>query len=134
MTVLNRAVALMLNIDRYGGKLYERDDSTIILKDYQCMSMRQLDLIHEQFPQVDITMQSHKDSASGFVVIFVVRDNPSVLRTSTFAQAVMLSVLLATTLSYEFIYSAFFLFSRKNAMRIYKRQRLDSCLKLPMRP
>jgi hypothetical protein len=31
------------------------------------------------------------------------------LRTSTFAQAVMLSVLLATTLSYEFIYSAFFL-------------------------
>lgn len=109
MTVLNRAVALMLNIDRYGGKLYERDDSTIILKDYECMSMRQLDLIHEQFPQVDITMQSHKDSASGFVVIFVVRDNPSVLRTSTFAQAVMLSVLLATTLSYEFIYSAFFL-------------------------
>jgi len=109
MTVLNRAVALMLNIDRYGGKLYERDDSTIILKDYECMSMRQLDLIHEQFPQVDITVQSHKDSASGFVVIFVVRDNPSVLRTSTFAQAVMLSVLLATTLSYEFIYSAFFL-------------------------
>jgi hypothetical protein len=109
MTVLNRAVALMLNIDRYGGKLYERDDSTIILKDYECMSMRQLDLIHEQFPQVDITVQSHEDSASGFVVIFVVRDTPSVLRTSTFAQAVMLSVLLATTLSYEFIYSAFFL-------------------------
>ena len=109
MTRLQRTVALMLNIDRYGGKLHERDDSTIILKDYRCMSMRQLDLIHEQFPQVDITVQSHEDSASGFVVIFVVRDNPSVLRTSTFAQSVMLCVLLATSLSYEFIYSAFFL-------------------------
>jgi len=109
MARLQRSVALMLNIDRYGGKLHERDDSTIILKDYRCMSMRQLDLIHEQFPQVDITVQSHEDSASGFVVIFVVRDNPSVLRTSTFAQSVMLCVLLATSLSYEFIYSAFFL-------------------------
>jgi hypothetical protein len=109
ITRLHRTVTLMLNIDRYGGRLYERDDSTIILKDYRCMSMRQLDLIHEQFPHVDITVQSHHDSASGFVVIFVLRDNPSMLRTSTFAQAVMFSVLLAATLSYEFIYSAFFL-------------------------
>ena len=109
MTRLQRSVALMLNIDRYGGKLHESDDSTIILKDYRCMSMRQLDLIHEQFPQVDITVQSHEDSASGFVVIFVVRDTPSVLRTSTFAQSVMLCLLLVISLTYEFIYSAFFL-------------------------
>jgi hypothetical protein len=106
---LRNSVALMLNTDRYGGKLHERDDSTIILKDYRCMSMRQLDLIQEQFPQVDITVQAHEDSASGFVVIFVARDNPSVLRTSTFAQAVMLCVLFAATLTYDFIYSAFFL-------------------------
>ena len=106
---LRRTVALILNTERYGGSLQQRDDSTLILRDFRCMSMHLLDLIHEQFPQVDITVQAHEDSASGFVVIFVARDNPSVLRTSTFAQAVMLCVLFAVTLTYDFIYSAFFL-------------------------
>ena len=107
ITRLRKNVALIFNLDRYGGKLHERDDSTVILKDYRCMSMRQLDLIHEQFPQVDITVQAHEDSASGFVVVFVVRDTPRILRTSTFAQAVMLCILLTISLSYEIIYGAF---------------------------
>ena len=105
---LRRTVALILNTDRYGGSLSQRDDSTLILKDYRCMSMHLLDLIHEQFPQVDITVQSHEDSASGFALIFVLRDSPSVLRSSTFAQAAMLAGLVALTLTYDFLHTAFF--------------------------
>ena len=105
---LRRTVALILNTERYGGTLNQRDDSTLILKDYRCMSMHLLDLIHEQFPQVDITVQSHEESASGFVLIFVLRDSPSVLRSSTFAQAVMLAVLVALALTYDFLHTAFF--------------------------
>jgi hypothetical protein len=106
---LRNAVSVICNTDRYGGRLIQRDDSTLILKDYRCMSMHLFDLIQEQFPQVDITVQSHEDSASGFVVIFVMRDTRSVFRGSTFAQAVMLAGILALTLTYELIHATFFL-------------------------
>jgi hypothetical protein len=105
---LRRTVALILNTERYGGTLQQRDDSTLILRDFRCMSMHLLDLIHEQFPQVDITVQAHEDSAAGFVVIFVLRDSPSVVRSSTFAQGVILAGLVALALSYDFLHTAFF--------------------------
>lgn len=101
---LRTTIALVFNTERYGGKLIQRDDSTIMLKDYRCMSVQLLHLIQEQFPQVDITVQAHEDSASGFVMLFVMRDSPSVLHSSTFAQAVIFSGLLAVTLTYELIY------------------------------
>lgn len=109
VTRLRNAVAVICNTERYGGRLIQRDDSTIILKDYRCMNLRLFDLVQEQFPQVDITVQSHEDSASGFVVIFVMRDSRSVFRGSTFAQAVMLAGILAVSLTYELIYTTFFL-------------------------
>ena len=104
---LRTTIAVVLNTERYGGRLIERDDSTIVLKDYRCISMRVLDLIHEQFPQVDVTVQSHEDSTSGFVVVFVMRDNASVFRTSTFAQAVIFCCLVALSLTYEYIFATF---------------------------
>ena len=104
---LRTTISVVLHTDRYGGKLIERDDSTIILKDYRCISMRLLDLIQEQFPQVDVTVQSHEDSTSGFVVVFVMRDSASVLRTSTFAQAVIFCCLVALSLTYDYIFATF---------------------------
>ena len=104
---LRTTIALVFNTERYGGRLIQRDDSTIILKDYRCMNMRLFDLVQEQFPQVDITVQSHEDSASGFVVIFVMRDSRSLFRGSTFAQAVLLAGILACTLTRKLIYATF---------------------------
>jgi hypothetical protein len=104
---LRTTVSVVLNTDRYGGKLIERDDSTVVLKDYRCISMRLLDLIHEQFPQVDVTIQSHEDSVSGFVVVFVLRDSASVFRTSTFAQTVIFCCLVALSVTYDYIFATF---------------------------
>ena len=104
---LRSTISVVLNTDRYGGKLIERDDSTIVLKDYRCISMRLLDLIQEQFPQVDVTMQSHEDSASGFVIVFVLRDNASVFRTSTFAQAIIFGCLVVLSLTYDYIFATY---------------------------
>jgi hypothetical protein len=106
---LRTTIALVFNTERYGGRLIQRDDSTLMLKDYRCMSVQLLHLIQEQFPQVDITVQAHEDSTSGFVMLFVMRDSPSVLRSSTFAQAVMFSCILTVALTHELIYSAFLL-------------------------
>jgi len=103
MRQLSKTVAQVLNTERFGAKLSQRDDCTLILKNYRCISMRRLDLIHEQFPQVDITVQSHVDSDAGFAVIFVLRDTASALHTSTCAQAVMLAAILVTALTYDYI-------------------------------
>jgi hypothetical protein len=107
MKCLHKTVAVVLNTARYGGKLIPRDDSTLILKDYRCISTRLLDLIHEQFPQVDVTIQSHEDSASGFVILFVLRDNTSLFRSSAFAQAVMFAFILTLTATYDFLFATF---------------------------
>jgi hypothetical protein len=103
MRQLCKTVAQVLNTERFGAKLSQRDDCTLILKNYRCISMRRLDLIHEQFPQVDITVQSHVDSDAGFAVIFVLRDTASALHTSTCAQGVMLAAILVTALTYDYI-------------------------------
>jgi hypothetical protein len=73
------------------------------------MSVKLLHLIQEQFPQVDITVQAHEDSASGFVMLFVMRENPSVIHNSTFAQTVIFSCILTVVLTHELIYSEFLL-------------------------
>ena len=103
MRQLAKTVAQVLHTERFGAKLSNCDDCTLILKNYRCISMRRLDLIHEQFPQVDITVQSHVDSDAGFAVIFVLRDTASALHTSTCAQAVMLAAILVTALTYDYI-------------------------------
>jgi len=107
MKCLHNTISVVLNTARYGGRLVQRDDSTLMLKDYRCISMRLLDLIHEQFPQVDVTIQSHDDSASGFVILFVMRDTTGVFRSSTFAQAVIFAFILALTVTYEFLLATF---------------------------
>ena len=33
---LRTTISVVLNTERYGGRLIERDDSTIVLKDYRC--------------------------------------------------------------------------------------------------
>jgi hypothetical protein len=50
MARLRRTAALVLNTERYGGTLTQRDDSTIILKNYRCLNSRVLSLLQEQFP------------------------------------------------------------------------------------
>jgi hypothetical protein len=45
MTRLRRTAGLVLNVERYGGNLTQRDDSTILLKNYRCLNARLLALM-----------------------------------------------------------------------------------------
>ena len=72
MARLRKTAGLILNIERYGGTLTQRDDSTIILKNYRCLNARLLALMQEQFPQLDISIQAC-DGSDAFVVVFVLR-------------------------------------------------------------
>jgi hypothetical protein len=105
---LRKTASLILNTDRYGGSLTQRDDSTIILRNYRCLNARLLALLQEQFPQLDIPIQAC-DGSDAFVVVFVLQPATSVLRSSSFAQAIFFACIFACAVAYKLIFTALFL-------------------------
>ena len=108
MTRLRRTAAVILNVERYGGNLTQRDDSTIILKNYRVLNARLLALLHEQFPQLDISIQAC-DGSDAFVVVFVLQPTASVLRSSSFAQVLLFACIFACAVAHKLISAALFL-------------------------
>ena len=108
MARLRQTAGIILNTDRYGGTLTQRDDSTLILKNYRCLNARLLALMQDQFPQLDISIQAC-DGGPAFVVVFVLRPTASVLRTSSFAQVLLLTCICACAVAHKLIFTALFL-------------------------
>jgi hypothetical protein len=108
MTRLRRTAGLILNVERYGGHLTQRDDSTIILRNYRCLNARLLALMQEQFPQLDISIQAC-DGSDAFVVVFVLQPTASVLRSSSFAQVLLFACIFACAVAHRLISAALFL-------------------------
>jgi hypothetical protein len=108
MARLRKTAGLVLNVERYGGTLTQRDDSTIILKNYRCLNARLLALMQEQFPQLDISVQAC-DGSDAFVVVFVLQPTASVLRSSSFAQVLFVACIFACAVAYKLIFAALFL-------------------------
>ena len=108
MARLRKTAGLILNTERYGGTLTQRDDSTLILKNYRCLNARLLALMQEQFPQLDISIQAC-DGSDAFVVVFVLRPTASVLRSSSFAQVLFCACICACAVAHKLISKALFL-------------------------
>jgi hypothetical protein len=108
MVRLRRTAGVVFNIESYGGNLTQRDDSTIILKNYRCLNARLLALLQEQFPQLDISVQAC-DGSDAFVVVFVLRPTSSVLCGSSFAQLFMFACIFACAVAHKLIYATLFL-------------------------
>jgi len=94
MRRLREVLALVLQTTKHGGRLLQRDDSTLILSNYNVMNVHAIDIIRDQFPHSEINIQADAGSSSGYVVIFVLRDQSSVLASSACFQ---LSLLLVVT-------------------------------------
>ncbi len=108
MARLRKTAGLVLNTERYGGNLTQRDDSTLILKNYRCINARLLALMQEQFPQLDISIQAC-DGGDAFVVVFVLQPAASVLRSSSFAQLLCFACIFACAVTHKLISTALFL-------------------------
>jgi len=108
MARLRKTAGLVLDIDRYGATMTQRDDSTIILKNYRCLNARLLALLQEQFPQLDISVQAC-DGSDTFVVVFVLLPTASVLRSSSFAQVLLFACICACAVAHKLISNALFL-------------------------
>lgn len=107
MARLRKTAGLILNSERYGGTITQRDDSTLILKNYRCLNARLLALMQEQFPQLDISIQAC-DGSDAFFVVFVLQPTASVLRSSSFAQLLFFACIFACAVAHKLISAALF--------------------------
>jgi len=87
-------------VQRRGGRLMERDAETLVLYDYDYVSMASLSLINEQFPQTHIATCQSAGSTSGYIVIFSYSNRRPLLTSYAFIHValVCLSICMSTYL------------------------------------
>ena len=81
------------NIERNGGTIIVRDDSTLILSNYNLVHLKLIDAVKAQYPNVEIYFENYTHSSSGYVVFFVFKSKRAVLTSSDFFQFVCLILL-----------------------------------------
>lgn len=70
MSRLKEGLRSMLDLDRRGGKLFQRDNETIVLTDCSSFTSEQLECLQTVYPQVRANVVQSDVSLSGFLVIF----------------------------------------------------------------
>lgn len=71
----------LLDLERRGGRLFQRDDNTIIVIDCSNFTSEQIDCVHTTYPHVQVSVLQSDASMSGFIVVFTVA--PRTFKTST---------------------------------------------------
>ena len=82
------------NTERNGGSIIVRDDSTLMLRNYNVLHMRLIDAVKAQYPHVEIYFENHSHSSSGYVVFFIFKPKRALLTSSSFFQFVCLTGLV----------------------------------------
>ena len=86
----------MFDLQRCGGRLTRRDDNTVVITNADFVSQQQLDAIQDEIPNLTITMQGCRTSASGFCVVIAGCDAPHPLCSAAFLEVIAaILVLLA---------------------------------------
>lgn len=93
MRRLREVVGVVLQTTKHGGRLLQRDESTLILSNYNGMNVHAMDIIRDQFPNSEINIQADPNSSSGYVIIFVVKDSSNLFASSACFQLSCLVVL-----------------------------------------
>jgi hypothetical protein len=108
MRRLREVVGVVLQTTKHGGKLIQRDESTLILSNYNGMNVHAMDIIRDQFPYSEINIQADSNSSSGYVVIFVLKDQSSVFSSSACFQISCLIVVTWCICLQQSVRDAFF--------------------------
>ncbi len=91
---LRLSVLRTFNTQRNGGSVIVRDDSTVMLRNYNVVHQRLVDAVRTQHPGVEIHFENHAHSSSGYVVFFALKPTRGVLSSSGCFQFVCLAALL----------------------------------------
>ena len=94
MEDIRQSLHRTFNIERNGGTIIVRDDSTLVLANYNLVHLQLIEAVKAQYPNVEIYFENYANSSSGYVVFFVFKSKRSLLTSSDFFQFVCL-VLIA---------------------------------------
>ena len=81
------------NLERNGGTIIARDDSTLMLANYNLVHLELIETVKIQHPNVEIYFENYTHSSSGYVVFFVFKPKRSLLTSSDFYQFICLVML-----------------------------------------
>ncbi len=60
----------LLDLERRGGRLFQRDNDTIILMDCNRFTSEQIDCVQTVYPQLEVAVLQSDASLTGFLVVF----------------------------------------------------------------
>lgn len=69
MECVQQYVRALLNMDRYGGRTFLRDEQTLVIYDTPAWSDREHHAMRNRFPECEISCVASMQSMSGFIVI-----------------------------------------------------------------
>jgi hypothetical protein len=67
---LERGLRGVLDVDRRGGRLFQRDNETIVLMDCNSLTSGQIERLQTAYPHLQVTVLQSEASASGFLILF----------------------------------------------------------------
>ena len=95
MQGLRQTVLEVMDVQRNGSKLIQRDDNTLVLSNTTFVNHKMLDVICEQQPHVDISIVESTKS-DGFLVIFALCTKQSLFLSAHFMQIFLCMILIAS--------------------------------------
>lgn len=93
MEDLRRSLARTFDLERNGGTILVRDDSTLMLVNYNLVHLQLVDAFKTQHPDVEVYFENYSHSSSGYVVFFLFKPRRAVFASSAFFQFVLLGLL-----------------------------------------
>jgi hypothetical protein len=100
-----RDIEIILELTRHGGTLIPRDKNTAILVDYDLLTFHAMEALSTLHPDVHISTQACEDSSSGFMVVFVYKQNPGVLCSANIVLCVCTCVCLLLSVMLVAVYT-----------------------------
>lgn len=101
MNALRDTISCVLDVDRKGSQLIQRDEHTLILAKHDYISQHLLDLIIEQHPAVEVSTQRNRNG-DGFIVVFYLCQHMPLAMSSHFVQVMLLAVTLVMSAVHAF--------------------------------
>ena len=86
MEKVKRTICLVLNLPQAGGRIFQRDEYTLLLMDYDYLPHKAIQLIADQHPQLQIDMHQSDHSSTGYAVIFTLPSHKNVFQQSVCMQ------------------------------------------------
>ena len=83
---LRQSLSRTFNVERHGGSILARDDSTLMLLNYNLVHLQLIDAVKAQYPSVEVYFENYAHSTSGYVVFFVFRSKRALLTSSELFQ------------------------------------------------